>query len=61
MLIEGPCPNHGFPINHLYKDYDLMKRYLEGKLPPAFKGKRGKPGNKNKQEDACFPKAGGKP
>ena len=27
-LLEGPCPNHGFPVKHLYKDYDLLKRFL---------------------------------
>ena len=27
-LLEGPCPNHAFPIKHLYKDYVLMKRFL---------------------------------
>ena len=27
-LLEGPCPNHAFPIKHLYKDYSLMRRFL---------------------------------
>ena len=27
-MLEGPYPNHAFPIKHLYKDYDLMKRFL---------------------------------
>ena len=27
-LLEGPCPNHAFPIKHLYKDCILMKRFL---------------------------------
>ena len=29
-LLEGPCPNHAFPIKHLYKDYILLKRFLSG-------------------------------
>ena len=29
-LHEGPCPNHSFPVEHLYKDYDLLKRFLFG-------------------------------
>ena len=29
-LLEEPCPNHAFPIKHLYKDYGLMKRFLSG-------------------------------
>ena len=27
-LLEGPCPNHAFPVKHLYKDCGLMKRFL---------------------------------
>ena len=27
-LLKGPCPNHSFPIELLYKDYDLLKRFL---------------------------------
>ena len=29
-LLEGPCPNHSFPVEHLYKDCDLFKRFLSG-------------------------------
>jgi len=29
-LLKGPCPNHAFPIKHLYKDRVLMKRFLSG-------------------------------
>ena len=29
-LVERPCPNHTFPIKHLYKDCGLMKRFLFG-------------------------------
>ena len=27
-LLEGPCPNHAFPVKHLYKDCTLMKQLL---------------------------------
>ena len=27
-LLEGLCPNHAFPVKHLYKDCDLLKRFL---------------------------------
>jgi hypothetical protein len=27
-LLEGPCPNHAFPIKHLYKGCALMKQFL---------------------------------
>ena len=29
-LLEGPCPNHAFPVKHLYKGCALMKRFLFG-------------------------------
>ena len=29
-LLEGPCPNHAFPIKHMYKDCSLMKRFFTG-------------------------------
>ena len=27
-LLEGPCLNHAFTIEHLYKDCDLLKQFL---------------------------------
>ena len=29
-VLEGPCPNHAFPIKHLYKDCGLLKWFLSG-------------------------------
>ena len=29
-LLEGPCPNHAFPVKHMYKDCSLMKRFFTG-------------------------------
>jgi len=29
-LLEGPCPNHAFPVKHLLKDCSLMWRFLSG-------------------------------
>ena len=38
-LLEGPCPNHFFPIKHLYKDCGLMKRFSsEGSNKGEHKG-----------------------
>ena len=25
-LMESPCTNHDYPVKHLYKDYQLLKR-----------------------------------
>ena len=27
-LLEGPCPNHAFLVEHLYKDCVLLKQFL---------------------------------
>ena len=27
-LLEGPCLNHAFPVEHLYKDCGLLKQFL---------------------------------
>jgi hypothetical protein len=29
-MLEGPCPNHAYPVKHAYKDYGLMKKFLAG-------------------------------
>ena len=28
QLLEKPCTNYGYPVNHKFKDYDMMKRLL---------------------------------
>ena len=28
-LMESPCTNHAYPIKHLYKDCELLKRLLQ--------------------------------
>jgi len=54
-LLEGPCPNHAFPVKHLYKDCGLMKQFLsEG----SNKGEHGKDSNPTtddtKEKDGGF-------
>jgi hypothetical protein len=29
-MLEGPCPNHAYPIKHAYKDCELTKKFLAG-------------------------------
>jgi hypothetical protein len=50
--MEGPCSNHDFPVKHLFKDCDLLKRYLKGELAPASNGKQSEPCKDNKEEEA---------
>ena len=38
-LLEGPCPNHAFPVKHLLKDYSLMRQFLSR---GSNKGEQGK-------------------
>ena len=42
-LMESPCTNHNYPVNHLYKDYQLLKCLLR---------KTGRP-RKEKGEEAA--------
>jgi hypothetical protein len=38
-MLEGPYPNHAYPIKHAYKDCRLMKKFLSG-APRRETGKR---------------------
>jgi hypothetical protein len=29
-MLEGPCPNHAYPVKHAYKECGLMKKFLSG-------------------------------
>ena len=38
--MESPCTNHAYPIKHLYKDCELLKRFLrQAGGPKEGKGK----------------------
>ena len=55
-LLEGPCPNHAFPIKHLYKDHALMKRFLLGGFNKGEHRKEPKPVTDDaKGKDGGFP------
>jgi len=47
MLLEGPCPNHAFPVKHLYKDCVLMKQFLSGGSNKGEHRKEPKPATDN--------------
>ena len=39
-LMDSPCTNHAYPIKHLYKDCELLKRFLrQAGGPKEGKGK----------------------
>jgi len=55
-LLEGACPNHAFPIKHLYKDCVLMKRFLSGGSNKGEHRKEHKPAvDDTKGKDGRFP------
>ena len=38
--MESPCTNHAYPVKHLYKDGELLKRFLrQAGGPKEGKGK----------------------
>ena len=54
-LLKGQCPNHAFPIKHLYKDYGLMKRFLSRGSNKGEHGKDPDPAADNAEEkDGSF-------
>ena len=42
-MLEGPCPNHAFPVKHLYKECGLMRKYLSRGLNKGEQGKEPTP------------------
>ena len=57
-IMESPCTNHTYPVKHLYKDCELLKRFLrQAGKPKEGKGKEEEPkkgGMMGKDEDG-FP------
>jgi hypothetical protein len=54
-MLEGPFPNHAYPVKHAYKDYGLMKKFLAG---GSKKGEQKKPDlgqDDTEGEDDAFP------
>ena len=55
-LLEGPCPNHAFPIKHLLKDYSLMRRFLSRGSNKGEQGKDPAPtADDTEEKDDDFP------
>ena len=53
-LMESPCTNHASPVKHLYKNYELLKRFLwQAAKPKEEKGEESakKGGAMGKDED----------
>ena len=56
--MESPCTNHAYPIKYLYKDCDLLKRFLrQATKPKEGKGKEAaaKKGGTIDKDDNGFP------
>ena len=55
-MLEGPCPNHSFPVKHLLKDCGLMRKFLAGSAKKGEQGKEPAPAADDAEEkDDGFP------
>ena len=57
-LMDSPCTNHAYPIKHLYKDCELLKRFLRNAAKPKDgKGKEDatKKGDAANKDSGDFP------
>jgi len=67
--MDGPCPNHAYPVKHFYKECELLKRFLrqaggskegDGKDPAAKRGgATGKDGDSFPKPKECIMIFGG--
>ena len=59
-LLEGPCPNHAFPVKHPLKDCSLMRRFLSRGSNKGEHGKDPAPTMDDaKEKDYDFPTSDG--
>ena len=67
--MDGPCPNHAYPVKHLYKECEPLKHFLrqtdrskegDGKKPAAKRGGAvGKDGDGFPKPEECIIILGG--
>jgi hypothetical protein len=51
-MLEGPCPNHAYPVKHPYKDYKLLRKFLSrGSKKGDGKKKPDPPGDDLEEKD----------
>ena len=58
QLLEKPCTNHGYPVNHKFKDCDMMKRLLHRTAKTDGDGRDKQPDtdqDKEKPTEGAFP------
>jgi len=58
QLLEKPCTNHGYPVNHKFKDCDMMKRLLRSIAKSDGGGRDKQPDadqDKEKSAEGSFP------
>ena len=54
-MLEGPCPNHAFPVKHPLKDCSLMRKFLFGSSNKGEQGKEPAPtADDTKEKDDDF-------
>ena len=58
QLLEKPCTNHGYPVNHKFKDCDMMKHLLHRTAKSDEDGRDKQPDteqDKEKPVEGSFP------
>jgi len=58
QLLEKPCTNHGYPVNHKFRDCDMMKRLLRRTVKTDGDGRNKRPDadqDRGKLADGEFP------
>lgn len=58
---NGPCPNHQYPVPHLYKECSLMRKFLKMEDPKGNPKGRNAPASRDavKGEEGGFPEPDG--
>ena len=57
--MDDPCPNHAYPVKHLYKECELLKHFLRqagGSKEGDGKGAAAKKGGTVGKDEDGFPK-----
>jgi hypothetical protein len=54
-MLEGPRPNHAYPVKHAYMDYELMKKFLTEGSKKGDRKKKPDPSRDDAEEEDTFP------
>jgi hypothetical protein len=58
-MLEGPYPNHAYPVKHAYKDCGLMKKFLSRGSKQKDGKKKPDPSEDDAEKEDAFPEETG--